>query len=104
MQFLFGFQHYEQDADGLCTQLTKSLPKVGKQDVCVDTKAFIKAGWVIQEHELEVIQFFPLFAYKPIKFGLFSFPSATGFFPQPSLKYQKLITIVYKFSADLEII
>ncbi|CAH0382357.1 unnamed protein product [Bemisia tabaci] len=49
-------EHYEQDADGLCTQLTKSLPKVGKQDVCVDTKAFIKAGWVIQEHELELCE------------------------------------------------
>lgn len=48
------FQHYEQDADGLCTQLTKSLPKKGKQEFCVDTKKFIEAGWVIQEHELEV--------------------------------------------------
>ncbi|KAJ9584755.1 hypothetical protein L9F63_020905 [Diploptera punctata] len=27
-------EHYEQDADGLCTQLTKSLPKKGKQDFC----------------------------------------------------------------------
>jgi c-src tyrosine kinase len=32
----------------------KSLPKKGKQDFCVDTKAFVEAGWVIQEHELEV--------------------------------------------------
>jgi hypothetical protein len=34
--------------------LTKSLPKKGKQDFCVDTKAFVEAGWMIQEHELEV--------------------------------------------------
>lgn len=47
-------EHYEQDADGLCTQLTKSLPKKGKQDFCVDTKKFVEAGWVIQEHELEL--------------------------------------------------
>ncbi|KAG9436921.1 Tyrosine-protein kinase CSK [Apis mellifera carnica] len=47
-------EHYEQDADGLCTQLTKSLPKEGKQDFCVDLKAFVKAGWVIQTHELEL--------------------------------------------------
>ncbi|XP_063990705.1 tyrosine-protein kinase CSK-like [Diachasmimorpha longicaudata] len=47
-------EHYEQDADGLCTQLTKSLPKQGKQDFCVDPKAFIEAGWVIQTHELEL--------------------------------------------------
>lgn len=47
-------QHYEEDADGLCTQLTKCLPKKGKQDFCVDTKAFVDAGWVIQEHELQV--------------------------------------------------
>ncbi|XP_031780509.1 tyrosine-protein kinase CSK isoform X2 [Nasonia vitripennis] len=47
-------EHYEQDADGLCTQLTKSLPKQGKQDFCVDPKAFVEAGWVIQPHELEL--------------------------------------------------
>ncbi|KAK3930681.1 Tyrosine-protein kinase CSK [Frankliniella fusca] len=47
-------EHYEQDADGLCTQLTKSLPKKGKQDFCVDTKAFVEAGWVIHDHELEL--------------------------------------------------
>ncbi|KYM97655.1 PREDICTED: tyrosine-protein kinase CSK-like [Cyphomyrmex costatus] len=47
-------EHYEQDADGLCTQLTKSLPKQGKQDFCVDPKAFVEAGWVIQTHELEL--------------------------------------------------
>uniref|UniRef100_A0A1B6GL01 Tyrosine-protein kinase n=1 Tax=Cuerna arida TaxID=1464854 RepID=A0A1B6GL01_9HEMI len=47
-------EHYEQDADGLCTQLTKSLPKKGKQEFCVDTKKFIEAGWVIQDYELEL--------------------------------------------------
>ncbi|XKL62598.1 hypothetical protein PGB90_002431 [Kerria lacca] len=47
-------EHYQNDADGLCTQLTKCLPKKGKQDFCVDTKAFIDAGWVIQEHELKL--------------------------------------------------
>jgi len=46
-------QHYEEDADGLCTQLTKCLPKEGKQDFFVETQKFIEAGWVIQEHELE---------------------------------------------------
>jgi c-src tyrosine kinase len=47
-------EHYEQDADGLCTQLTKSLPKEGKPEFCVDSKAFVEAGWMIQEHELEL--------------------------------------------------
>ncbi|XP_053598709.1 tyrosine-protein kinase CSK [Microplitis demolitor] len=47
-------EHYEEDADGLCTQLTKPLPKQGKQDFCVDPKAFVEAGWVIQTHELEL--------------------------------------------------
>lgn len=47
-------EHYEEDADGLCTQLTKCLPKKGKQDFCVDTKAFVDAGWVFQEHELQL--------------------------------------------------
>lgn len=36
----------------MCTQLIKSLPKAGKQEFCVE--AFVDAGWVIQEHELEV--------------------------------------------------
>ncbi|KAK7590335.1 hypothetical protein V9T40_001948 [Parthenolecanium corni] len=47
-------EHYQNDADGLCTQLTKCLPKQGKQDFCVDTKAFVDAGWVIQESELQL--------------------------------------------------
>ncbi|XP_058802342.1 tyrosine-protein kinase CSK isoform X2 [Phymastichus coffea] len=47
-------EHYEQDADGLCTQLMKPLPKQGKQDFCVDPKAFIEAGWVIHTDELEL--------------------------------------------------
>ncbi|XP_075238628.1 C-terminal Src kinase [Lycorma delicatula] len=47
-------EHYEQDADGLCTQLTKCLPKKGKQDFCIDTKKFVEAGWVIHESELEL--------------------------------------------------
>jgi len=34
--------------------LTKSLPKEGKPEFCVDSKAFVEAGWMIQEHELEV--------------------------------------------------
>ncbi|RZF49262.1 hypothetical protein LSTR_LSTR002883 [Laodelphax striatellus] len=46
--------HYEQDADGLCTQLIKSLPKKGKQDFCIDTKKFVEAGWVIHESQLEL--------------------------------------------------
>ncbi|XP_001952482.1 tyrosine-protein kinase CSK [Acyrthosiphon pisum] len=47
-------EHYQKDADGLCTQLTKSLPKKGKQEFCIDTKSFIDAGWVIQEQELQL--------------------------------------------------
>ncbi|XP_047004411.1 tyrosine-protein kinase CSK isoform X1 [Schistocerca americana] len=47
-------EHYEQDADGLCTQLTKSLPKKGKQEFCVDPNAFVAAGWVIPNHDLEL--------------------------------------------------
>ncbi|XP_066993282.1 tyrosine-protein kinase CSK [Anabrus simplex] len=47
-------EHYEQDADGLCTQLTKSLPKKGKQDFFVDSRAFEEAGWVIRNNDLEL--------------------------------------------------
>ncbi|XP_065564362.1 tyrosine-protein kinase CSK-like [Artemia franciscana] len=45
-------KHYEKDADGLCTHLTISVPKKGKQDFFVDRKAFEEAGWVIQENDL----------------------------------------------------
>ncbi|KAK2705363.1 hypothetical protein QYM36_017408 [Artemia franciscana] len=45
-------EHYEKDADGLCTHLTISVPKKGKQDFFVDRKAFEEAGWVIQENDL----------------------------------------------------
>ncbi|XP_026463781.1 tyrosine-protein kinase CSK-like [Ctenocephalides felis] len=47
-------EHYEQDADGLCTQLITSLPKKGKPGFCVDTKAFVDAGWMIPESELQI--------------------------------------------------
>ncbi|KAF2356678.1 SH2 domain [Trinorchestia longiramus] len=47
--------HYEQDADGLCTQLTRALPKQGNIEYG-DTaqKAFKDAGWVINRKELKV--------------------------------------------------
>uniref|UniRef100_A0A8D8X7R0 Tyrosine-protein kinase n=1 Tax=Cacopsylla melanoneura TaxID=428564 RepID=A0A8D8X7R0_9HEMI len=49
-------EHYEQDADGLCTQLTKALPKQGKQEFCVNTKDFIDNGWVISMQDLELCE------------------------------------------------
>lgn len=49
-------EHYEQDADGLCTQLVKPLPKQGKQDFCVNTKDFIDNGWVIPPQDLELCE------------------------------------------------
>ncbi|XP_026683146.1 tyrosine-protein kinase CSK [Diaphorina citri] len=47
-------EHYEQDADGLCTQLVKPLPKQGKQEFYVNTKDFIDNGWMIPVQDLEV--------------------------------------------------
>ncbi|KAI5721873.1 hypothetical protein M8J76_000251 [Diaphorina citri] len=46
-------EHYEQDADGLCTQLVKPLPKQGKQEFYVNTKDFIDNGWMIPVQDLE---------------------------------------------------
>lgn len=47
-------QHYEADADGLCTQLVKCLPKLGKQEYCINSKEFVDKGWVIPESELQL--------------------------------------------------
>ncbi|KAH8283982.1 hypothetical protein KR054_006561 [Drosophila jambulina] len=47
-------QHYEADADGLCTQLIKCLPKLGKQEFCINSKDFVDKGWVIPEAELQL--------------------------------------------------
>ncbi|XP_037080596.1 tyrosine-protein kinase CSK-like [Pollicipes pollicipes] len=47
-------EHYNEDADGLCTQLKRSVPKQGKQDFSIDSKAFEAAGWVIQKEELKL--------------------------------------------------
>ncbi|KAI5726053.1 hypothetical protein M8J77_023263 [Diaphorina citri] len=49
-------QHYEQDADGLCTQLVKPLPKQGKQEFYVNTKDFIDNGWMIPVQDLELCE------------------------------------------------
>ncbi|EDV93460.1 tyrosine-protein kinase CSK isoform X2 [Drosophila grimshawi] len=46
--------HYEADADGLCTQLVKCLPKLGKQEFCINSKEFVDKGWVIPEAELQL--------------------------------------------------
>lgn len=44
--------HYEKDADGLCTQLHKCLPKEGKQEYCINSKDFLDKGWAIPESDL----------------------------------------------------
>ncbi|XP_037922668.1 tyrosine-protein kinase CSK isoform X2 [Hermetia illucens] len=46
--------HYEKDADGLCTQLIKCLPKKGKQEFCINSKEFADKGWVIPENDLQL--------------------------------------------------
>lgn len=47
-------QHYEKDADGLCTRLERSVAKQGKTDFFVDRKDFEEAGWIIQEKDLQL--------------------------------------------------
>ena len=48
--------HYREDADGLCTQLTKELTN-GDTDKRhdVDLNAFREAGWVIDDGDIQVI-------------------------------------------------
>ena len=53
--------HYKQDADGLCTQLTKELKSESSEGGKngryhdVDLNAFKEAGWVIEESEIKVM-------------------------------------------------
>lgn len=48
-------EHYQQDADGLCTQLKRSVPKQGCREYDVEpVKAFQDAGWSINQQELEM--------------------------------------------------
>ena len=52
-------KHYKEDADGLCTQLTKELSSGGKDGGNkfhdIDLKAFREAGWVIDDRHISVI-------------------------------------------------
>ena len=46
-------QHYESDADGLCTRLIRPLNKSdGHFEVAVDKKLFQDQGWTIKEKDL----------------------------------------------------
>lgn len=48
------FQHYENDADGLCTRLARPVPKRGHLDFSVDAQQFIDQGWRIKEKEIKL--------------------------------------------------
>ena len=52
--FVSSTQHYEKDADGLCTQLKKPVAKKGNLDYSVDRQAFIDQGWVIPSKDLKL--------------------------------------------------
>ncbi|KAI1301864.1 Tyrosine-protein kinase CSK [Halotydeus destructor] len=47
-------EHYQIDADGLCTRLRLSVPKRGGLEFSIDSQAFEKAGWVIPLNDLEL--------------------------------------------------
>lgn len=48
-------EHYQNDADGLCTRLAKPLEKKGgKFDFSVDPDSFKKEGWTIQRCDLHL--------------------------------------------------
>lgn len=47
-------EHYECDADGLCSQLHRSVPKLGGQNFSVDPGAFEAAGWMIPREDIEL--------------------------------------------------
>lgn len=49
-------EHYQKEADGLCTRLRTPVDKEGKHDVCVDLDAFKKAGWAIPRKDITLGQ------------------------------------------------
>ncbi len=48
-------EHYKEDADGLCTQLTKAKTN-SKVYRDVSIKAFRDAGWVINEDQVQILE------------------------------------------------
>ena len=48
------FQHYIEDADGLCTALGEALTREGGAAYSVDKTAFEQAGWTIKREEITV--------------------------------------------------
>lgn len=47
-------EHYEKDADGLCTRLSKPLWKTGNNFTTVNFKDFERGGWVINAEYLDI--------------------------------------------------
>ncbi|XP_036357369.1 tyrosine-protein kinase CSK isoform X5 [Octopus sinensis] len=47
-------EHYEKDADGLCTRLSKPLWKTGNNFTTVNFKDFERGGWVINAEFLDI--------------------------------------------------
>lgn len=47
-------EHYEKDADGLCTQLMKPLAKSQPHSIVMNSNEFLKKGWAIQEQDLQL--------------------------------------------------
>merc|ERR1719431_1192181 len=45
-------EHYQEDADGLCTCLGAPLPREGSMAYSVDKTAFEQAGWTIKREEV----------------------------------------------------
>ena len=48
------FQHYIEDADGLCTALGEALTREGGAAYSVDKTAFEQAGWTIKREDITV--------------------------------------------------
>ena len=50
-------EHYEMDADGLCTRLTHALPKKGVHcNGTADKRAFEMTGWLIKSQDICIIE------------------------------------------------
>ncbi|XP_031565299.1 tyrosine-protein kinase CSK-like [Actinia tenebrosa] len=49
-------EHYQNDADGLCTRLTQPLEKKGCFDFSVDSESFEKEGWAINRKDLTLME------------------------------------------------
>ncbi|OQR68809.1 tyrosine-protein kinase CSK-like, partial [Tropilaelaps mercedesae] len=66
-------EHYEMDADGLCTRLTHALPKKGVtcSNGTADKRAFEMTGWLIKSQDICIIESIGKGEFGDVQLGMY---------------------------------